>query len=373
MYFHEYETQWAKSRRENRRLFSDMIASSGETAARNAFYYTSVDNAVYDSPSNFTVGAASTLGGVEQAWYTVGRPYYRLYPDYVKIFERTSLDFPVRYFEVPYRSFVIRFARGQEPRIGGVPVGSLLVSKMTFSDCVRAVLTQPDGTLHPDVNRVLDTDPDWAARGDRLVISPSYIWPPAGNAPAVMTVELDNPDISVDQSIEEGRFGRRARPELDRPDIDLDDLLRRLVRVAVSVCFLATGGDALVDPDVLNDDFSAYLAAVNRRDGSSVKILHDRATSVRGSIGYTVGRPEAVLGRRAVGGGDASVDGDELRYQHQRSAHFHRYWVKDESGARRMVVKFVRQTTVRPDLPAKPDELSRPGSRTLRTESEMRQ
>ncbi len=112
----------------------------------------------------------------------------------------------------------------------------------------------------------------------------------------------------------------------------------------VSVCFLATGADRLIDPEVLSKDLARYLAAREREPATAERLVEKARR--RGKVGWNVGQHERVLhlGRAAKHKeGDGGVRGP-LHYQHQRRAHFR---LLPSSK-----VTFVRQATVRPDLPA---------------------
>jgi hypothetical protein len=122
------------------------------------------------------------------------------------------------------------------------------------------------------------------------------------------------------------------------------------LRLAVSVSFLATGQDRLIEPDVLSRDLASYVEAQRRSDLPRIKTIEDRAKR-RGKRGWNVGRQERF--RPLVSPSPRDVPpGHEghgpLAYQHQRRAHFRLL----PSGK----VAFVRQATVRPDLPPPPSE-----------------
>jgi hypothetical protein len=69
------------------------------------------------------------------------------------------------------------------------------------------------------------------------------------------------------------------------------ELQARCLRLVVSVCFLATGGDRLVEPDVLSKDLAAYVEVHRRDDRQRAGQIVQRAVR-RGKKGWHVGQYE---------------------------------------------------------------------------------
>jgi hypothetical protein len=83
--------------------------------------------------------------------------------------------------------------------------------------------------------------------------------------------------------------------EADIPGVCVPrELQARCLRLVVSVCFLATGGDRLVEPDVLGKDLAAYIEAQRRDDRQRVQQIVERAAR-RGKRGWHVGQQERSL------------------------------------------------------------------------------
>ena len=61
----------------------------------------------------------------------------------------------------------------------------------------------------------------------------------------------------------------------------------------VSVCFLATGADRLIEPEVLSKDLARYLEAC-KRDPAAAERLVEKAKR-RGKLGWHVGQHERAL------------------------------------------------------------------------------
>ena len=97
-----------------------------------------------------------------------------------------------------------------------------------------------------------------------------------------------------------------------------------------------------VEPDVLSKDLAAYMEAQRRGDRQRVEQIVDRAAR-RGKKGWHVGQHERFLGLLPSGVRSHGDGRGSLHFQHQRRAHF-RLLPSQK-------VTFVRQATVRPDLP----------------------
>jgi len=146
------------------------------------------------------------------------------------------------------------------------------------------------------------------------------------------------------------------------------DAFAPIFRIGIAIAFLATGGDKVIQADVLNKDLAKYLEAVNKNREQDVQQLADKATRRRNQKGFTIGRPsgnERILGQRSQQpAGESEHTGRALQFQHQRAGHIHRYWTGP--GKTIPVHKFVSQVTVRPDLPPPAVVPSAKGFRTLK-------
>lgn len=292
----------------------------------------------------------------EMYWHRDSRPYYRVYPDYAHVFSQTKLDIPVKHLRAPYPAFVVRFKNEEEPVVGGMRLLSVLVMVADVAQLVQSLPCKCDDESHHRRSLMHFIANMVDAEGKPSTL---FTYLPA-HAPG------DDPDRDITlaemlDTVDEGEHLGGITPPASA-DVSRD-ILRTIASIAASVCFLATGGDRLVDPDLLNKDFRPYLEAVNRRDAVAVEQFAQKAQRQRnGQVGFTVGREDGLLGRRAENRTDEEIgEGRELAYQHQRKGHFHKFWTGPDRE--QLTVRWVRQTTVRPDLPLPPDV--RRGSRTL--------
>ena len=250
----------------------------------------------------------------EWDWLKCGSPYFKIHPAIVPLLSNVGIDVPVDYLRLPFQAFAVRLPVEDNP---------LVIDNQYH---VRAVLVcdgQPMGT---DERRVYL----WLDVGERGM----------GDAPVLTYCQLECvPGIQIEEAF------NRLPQEPDIPGVCVPrELQARCLRLVVSVCFLATGADRLVEPDVLSKDLAAYMDAQRRGDRQRVQQIVDRAAR-RGKKGWHVGQHERSLGHAVRSHGDGDGHGS-LQYQHQRRAHF-RLLPSQK-------VTFVRQATVRPDLPPPP-------------------
>lgn len=354
-FFHDLATKYDQDRAEWRRRHPHNKKLQRLTPAE---YYTSFLRMVYrnqKSVQNFNLNM--TLAMVETSWIKCNRPYYRIYPDYVEIFRKSSLDLPIRQFQTPYRVQAVRFQSGAEPVIAGLgKVRAFLVSAASLrelsidylgSGMAESVMAEAGvgETFNDKVVSIIAH----AEQPDGSVVAPSFALRWLNEAGDTHISEVLKSDTVLS-----GEFGTSVGD---------------LWRIALSVCYLARHDDLLIEPDVVNSEFASYLAAVNAKRWDDARHIAAASTKCRsGQPGFTVGRREALLGRHADDRADCDIGtGRGLVYSHERKSHPRRIWNADRSSFR---VVEVSQTTVRRDLPPDP---RRRGERTLESKAEERQ
>lgn len=315
-----------------------------------AFYGVELDRLYYEENLR---GRHWMAGGMlmmtEALWHTCGKPYYRIHPDYAAIFARTQLDVPVKYVNAPFPAFTIEFLHDHEPVYGPECVQSAIFSYGKHEDLIKVIdRYDQDKPAAPE------------ARSMTLVLHTRELATGHTRKQSSIMYLGEDPELLMGKKLE--RLATEKAVDTGAP-LRNQQMVREMYSIVASVCFLATGGDKLIEPDVLNGDFKAYLAAVNRKDWTGARAFGAKAQRTRnGQPGFVIGREEGLLGRREENRRDGEMgEGTELQYQHQRKGHFHKYW----TGANReqLTVKWVSQVTVRPDLPVNPAD--RVGARTL--------
>jgi hypothetical protein len=247
----------------------------------------------------------------EWDWMWCGSPYFKVYPAMIPLLSGVGIDVPVDYLRLPFQAFAVRLPTEENP---------LVIDDQYH---IRAILVCDGQPVDRQERRLYL----WLDVGERGM----------GNSPVLTYCQLECvPGIQIEEAF------NRLPQEPDIPGVCVPrELQARCLRVVVSICFLATGGDRLVEPDVLSKDLAAYIEAQRREDRKRVQQIVERAARRR-KKGWHVGQHEQFIGHAIPSHGDG--DGrSSLHFQHQRRAHF-RLLPSQK-------VTFVRQATVRPDLP----------------------
>lgn len=235
-----------------------------------------------------------------------GRPYYRVYPAVLDMLMHVGTELPPAVLKLPFDVFCVRLP--ESPKIWVDEAKNFYIRSFLVGE-----------------NEI---------DGRRSV----YLWIDQNEFDQFGAEVITYSHLPMDRATIE-----QAIDALPKQPTDLsDELNHKLVRLAVSVCFLATGSDRLISPDVLSKDLAAWLEAVRKSDGERIRVIEERAKR-RGKLGFNVGARELVHVRTSKEG--ESALGRELSYQHQRSAHFRLLPTGN--------ITFIRQATVRPDLPPK--------------------
>lgn len=297
-------------------------------------------------------GLTPVIGNMQMAcerdWEIAQRPYYKVYPNLLPYFVDTKLDVPSEFFRLPFPAFVIRLP--DHHNVAELKIDDEhYVRSILVGGCEKgkpALIFGPDSceemedSEHRQVIIFIDIN---ELEGEQQIPVLTY-----------QQLLFENDKQTAEEAL---------RRQMDRAMFIKDGMVQHggvpvpvslaetCLRVAVAVTFLATGGDKIVECDVLSRDLLRYLDAKKKDDAETQKRLVARAKRNH-KHGFTMGR-EITFPGRSSGGGEATGDGRELEYQHQRSAHWH--WVRYGPGRAQMKLMFFTQTTVRPDLPINPD------------------
>lgn len=326
MEFYEYRTLWEGFRR---------LASAKDASQ---FYNEIRTMGAVEALRGNKYGAGTTNQCIaEQKWIELGRPYYKLYPDMVHLLLRTKLDVPSEYFHCPFPACCLRFPKGHqipELTVDGYEVRAILLDES------QDELDIASGAIRPyrSIIAWMDFGEDEKNFPERDI---------GVNVPVVAYTQLKAVNgKSIEECICKNAEGTEGRVCDEGIPITVQTT-NLCFRIAVAICFLATGADKIVEPDVLTKDLLRYAESTNNE---TKKRLVDKAHR-RGKKGWTVGREIKFPYRRSETHSSEGT-GRELQFSHQRGAHFHAI----RHGPNRSLVKvvFIRQLTVRPDLPPAP-------------------
>ncbi len=288
-----------------------------------------------DAPSCFNHGEA------EKTWYACKKPYYKLYPEVLPwIYEAARLDVPNELLRLPFSSIVIRFPKNHRYDFLSIDekhfARSILMTEIRDGN----VVDLPTAATVAQSNDIII----WIDFGEKLDGIPICSYQHL----------VFKEGMTVEESLQ---IAQSDRDPEERGLFIPNDIMRNCLRIAAAVCFLSTGADKIVEADVLNKDMLKYIQAENDKDENKQKKIRQRAKQ-RGKHGWTIGRNrELLFPAKPQQGGESQGTGQELRFQHQRSGHFH--VVRFGTGKSQTKVQWYRQLTVRADLPAPPVDTQR--------------
>lgn len=317
--------------------------------------------------------------GAEYLLVTNGRPYFKIYPEFVAPLADTGLDVPSEYCKLPYESFEIRLPRESPICLhinrkistirGTVAVENANVLTMLVyeenSSLVAIVKAMKDfaSSHRPDVLDLVEIARNFTevraeyARSRQVISSLGLVlnWISPDGAMCNNSLVAVYP-LTEAMTLEES-VSRHVTRDSDTPTCSLLQETGDALRLSLAVSFLATNHDRLIEPDILNKDLAKFCHPDT--DETTRKELHDRATRRRGNEGrgYTLGRRERLLRVAEERNSEVTQEGRFLKHQHQRRGHIHRFHTKTK-----MIYKWIPQLTVRPDLPVDSD---REGSGTV--------
>lgn len=294
-------------------------------------------------------------------------PYYKVWPEYLDMFKRTRLDnAPLSSLTFPFKSWHILLPKNyvfewDEKHLAGIGV------HVVDGHEVPALLHNAAGDAAANIAPALAAF-ESASDVRQLMLQTSWWEADVGDyASATASIRLDElyrnyAGLSVEDAIRQYVDKVRADDLANSNGHDLPDYctkpaeywsgnLINLLRVAMSVAFIATGEYKFVQRDVLTDDTAKYLAAMAADDQATITRLGDKADRRRASLGHTIGKFHAidVLRQQTEPAAGETEEQRELRNQHLRSGHFHAYWCGPGRTERK--VRFLAPVIVRPDLP----------------------
>ena len=280
------------------------------------------------------------------------RPYFKPYGDYVSALSQTSLDVPVEYCKLPYAAFDIRLEQGTESAIrfpfksGEQDVANLFVFDRHL--VIDQVEQMGRNTRNSSIKRFTDTVTQDRFRPrysdiELIVVGADIVdFGKVKGRPATQILIELIPGKTLEECFD--RLVDRSEPRY-RSDGE-NEAAQVVLRLAAAIIFLSTSQDRLIEPDVLSKDLAKFASP--EATPEQVTKMHDRATRRRNEgRGHTIGRRERLL--RVAQARNAELPseaGHELKHQHQRCGHIHRF---HKGGG--IIYKWIPQLTVRPDLP----------------------
>jgi hypothetical protein len=229
------------------------------------------------------------------------------------------------HFRLPYSALEVRFPKGEDNTL--LPACAVLVARLNNDDLLCA---WDDGRDWTFVVMWFDNVPEFSTRDD------------AGRYHiAAIPVRKG---LLLEDALDQTALIQFAKDP---------GLCRRIVRVAVGVCFFAMDRHELILPEVRRKVIDRYIAARRQPTPAEVEeALRDAREHGMGN-GYKLGSelvlPRPLVRTHGIGEGGERVDGHELTHGHIRRGHMKMQPHGKERKQKKLI--FVAPTVVRPDLP----------------------
>lgn len=374
MQFYEPFILWRALRKLDKDTYADVSWAK--------FYDSSIQWSVLKEKGGVGSGAAMEM---ESRWLRDGCPYYKLWPGVFDQFASTRMDIDTKFLKPPHKVFAIYFPQTDVPllnfKIKGDTffVTSILVEHFTSTEinkCRKEVgLLKPLQDIFKDKafshlnideynTGLIKVRIDFKSQQmadryiDHISTEPEFkqslidMNPPGQlfrNIPVVpnTTIEETIGDF-VDVPAMGGDFLDETVPA---------SIIETCFRILIGIYFISTGSQKVLEYDVLARHLEAYRRMRDSGDNTGCKDYEARAKK-KGKFGWNVGpdkKDRYLILPKGVTYDEAMRDAGsrELLYQHTRGGHWHLYWV-GHRGGQMPIVKYVEETTVRPDLPIRP-------------------
>lgn len=400
----------------NHQIYHDLARKIPDIESDSIKYYLEAARTVlggplleYDTsvPVNVhaTMEFVRTIGELE--FIEEGRPYFRIHPDLIPMFSKSSMDdAPAKLVQFPFdkKAFSLQFPTPEEGNPFVVDekhfLRSVLVHRCALSQIYGLAekvnytgkFYRKEAQAHID-NRLMF----WFDIGEREtkrlsvttgyrtqkapdnnlfdLIGGGYVDPllknlqrkkkkqPKKKNQFIRIPIAQNRDFQLpiyiyrqlgwadNETIEESfkTFPKEESGTMYGPMLSFEQV-KQIVRLAITCCFLAQDEDPLIVPEVLSKN------AQEARNCSKERLVRlQQIAKAKGRYGWRIGTDD-MLRKSGVNPHSSSTTHEkgELLYSHIRDGHWHK--VKYGPGKTLTKVKWYRQTRVRPDLPLKTED-----------------
>lgn len=302
--------------------------------------------------------------GTEYVLWQLGRPYYKIYPDFVTPMIETSLDIPCEHFRMPFAAWEIRLPEWAVPLDEHRYVMSILLA-----DQMQTCVVDGCSQMHPLSRKFFGSAGGLADiveqklgipcehQGSNIHMKFQYFDPFADTGENIGTyseqLRLDN-RYSVGKMVkfDRSRAGFHvgdalpASAQSTLTEEKLNVVMDKIWSLVMTLSFLITGTDRIIEPDVLSKDLLKLRGA---DDEKALKLQAKASKRNKDGRGFTVGRGERIFGRAMQLRAEYGKTDRHLHHSHMRCGHLHGYHTNEG-----YIVKWVPPVVVRPDLKPNP-------------------
>ena len=322
---------------------------------------------------------------IEHSWLKEGCPYYKIWPGVFDQFASTRMDIDTKFLKAPHNTFAIYFPKLEDPLISfkiygkTFAVSSILVSHFTseeinqsrqtyglmksikelFNDKAFSKLNIDEYNTSIIKIRIEFKSNEFQDRYFSGVELSDYMKEQCKNVNPPGEFFRNVPIIS-NATIEDviGEFvDVKAYDDASPEEVVPASVIETCFRILIGIYFVSTGSQKVLEYDVLSKHLEAYRKMKEEENSKKVKEYEIKARQ-KGKYGWNVGverKDRHLILPRGMTYEEAlrEAGSRKLLYQHTRGGHWHLYWIGSK-GSQKPVVKWVEETTVKPDLPIRP-------------------
>jgi hypothetical protein len=332
-----------------------------------------------------TYGSEAQSLSSEAHWLKEGCPYYKIWPGVFDQFVSTRMDIDTKFLKPPHKTFSICFPKIDKPLLSfkvhdayfsvtSITVEHYDPEEVNYSRDKGIMLKSLKEVFKDDIFSKLEIDeyntglikiriefqsdefqdryltgediPDEMKKKFKGINPPSQFF---RNVPIV-------PDKTIEEVV--GDFvDIQAYDDASPEEVLPASIIEACFRVVVGIYFVSTGSQKVLEYDVITKHLNAYQKMREEGNKEKIKEYEDKAKK-KGKYGWNVGServdrhlilPKGMTYDEAL----KEAGSREHLYQHTRGGHWHLYWVGSK-GSQKPIVKWVEETTVKPDLPIRP-------------------
>ena len=305
----------------------------------------------------------------ERTWISLGRPYYKVYPQMASMMSEVSIDIPIEALRMPYPVFSIHLANSPENDMhdeGGPRLKSIMVFELTCKRIDQHNYEVGVGVMHPglnkrDMNTDVNNDELVAAlgKGASLTLLSSgadralyinYIFEGSWRGhPNSYNYTLSLCEEGTIEEFFENSYEKSLEQmsKLNEPGeyCPSKEMIRRILKLTVATAFFGIDQHEMVMPDLPRKKLQRRIQRASSLAELSEELKRDRAHLKKWTIGREISLPRPILDT-------VKVESNEIRsltHGYLRRGHM-RYQVCGEGRKMRKLI-FIHPQHVRPDLP----------------------
>lgn len=282
---------------------------------------------------------------IECEWHSIGRPYYKVYPEMLEMLGNTKMNFDAAYLNSPFEVFSVLM-----PGLPGLPASMLvrvhdrhrvLEDRRRFfekhADRMPPAMRAGEEKMLADYERATERLTARKGAFAKQVGVTYYTAHQQAETIPFAYWEGETVESRLDEDATDGRVPEECRR-----------IVRVLFPIAIAVAMFAINKHELVAPDIDRDILIRKFPG--GRSKASQKLAEEKRQREAAKVkGWKVGSEIDLPRPRVITQGQPPERGGELTCGHVRSGHMKMQPCGPRNQDRKLI--FVAPTIVRPDLP----------------------